>query len=77
MCTELVSTHSGQMNELKLWQVDQTPQQETQYWFSKVKDLVCHEDAIIAQAQSPDGTSIATLSKDETIAIWKVFDPLK
>lgn len=41
-----------------------------------MRDLVCHEDAIIAQAQSPDGTSIATLSKDETIALWKVFDPL-
>jgi len=76
LCTELVSTHAGSLSEVKLWQVDRTPHAETQYWFTKLKDLVCHEDAIVTQSLSPDGSTIATLSKDETIGLWKVFDPI-
>jgi WD40 repeat protein len=47
LCTELVSTHAGPLNEIKLWQTDRTLQSETQYWFTKVKDFVCHDDAIV------------------------------
>jgi len=74
---ELVSTHSGPLHELKIWQVNRTPAHENEYWFTKVKDLVCHEDAIITQCHSPDGQSIATIARDETIALWKLFDPIK
>ena len=36
-----------------------------------------HRGEIITQALSPDGTTVATLSADETISLWKLFEPKK
>ena len=36
-----------------------------------------HEGDIVSQAASPCGTTVATLSLDETISLWKLFEKKK
>ena len=36
-----------------------------------------HGDDIVCQAISPCGTTIAVLSLDETISLWKIFEKKK
>ena len=80
---DLISTHGYPENGFKLWQVDKVrsdggpTESSFKYWFTKAKDFGCHEAAICSQVLSPDGSLSATLSHDETLALWKVFTPLQ
>lgn len=50
---------------------------ELKYWFTKVKDWYSHQGRILSSMISPDGESLATLSTDETIRIWKMFEKVE
>jgi WD40 repeat protein len=41
-----------------------------------VKDWFSHSDRILGSSMSPDGECIATISADETLRIWRLFDKL-
>ena len=75
-CSELVSSHIETSNKLSLWQVDDTPTAVTPYRLTKVRDFYRErlEGVVLTQAVSPCGTSIATLSSNEQISVWKLFE---
>ena len=75
-CSELVSSHLEHGNKLSMWQIDDTPTATTPYKLTKTRDFYRErpEGIVLTQAISPCGTSIATLSTNEQIAVWKLFE---
>lgn len=62
--SELISTHSHSLNQIILWNLPQ---------LKKVTTLRGHKSRVLYAALSPDGTSIATGSPDQTIRLWNIF----
>lgn len=65
---EVISAHSYPGFQLTIWKY---PSLQT------VCQLAGHEARIIQLAMSPDGSTVASASADETIRIWKCFAPDK
>ncbi|KYN99646.1 cell division cycle protein 20-like protein [Plasmodium gaboni] len=61
---EIISTHSNSLNQIILWNLPQ---------LKKVTTLKGHKLRVLHAALSPDGTSIATGSPDQTIRLWNIF----
>ncbi len=74
---EIVSTHCGPRNEVKLWQIDALQKNnEKQYWFTKIKEFdECHMAPIFKTCLGGKGEQLLSLASDETISIWKLFEP--
>lgn len=48
---------------------------QVQYWFTKTYELKgSHDDQIIDSILSPDSSTLATLSSDETLRFWRLFE---
>jgi WD40 repeat protein len=47
---------------------------ELKFWFTKTNDWFYHSNRVLSSIISPDGEYLATLSADETIRMWKMFD---
>ena len=79
---ELISTHGQPDNEIKLWQINKNTHnniekcgKKVQYWFTKIKEWRnVHDLGIIDSLLSPDSSTLATLSGDETLRFWKMFE---
>uniref|UniRef100_W5LJ72 Cell division cycle 20 homolog n=1 Tax=Astyanax mexicanus TaxID=7994 RepID=W5LJ72_ASTMX len=67
---ELVSGHGFSHDKVFIWKYPS---------LSKVTELQGHEGRVLNLALSPDGSTVASLSADETIRLWKCFekDPTK
>uniref|UniRef100_A0A674MSV7 Cell division cycle 20 homolog n=1 Tax=Takifugu rubripes TaxID=31033 RepID=A0A674MSV7_TAKRU len=67
---ELVSTHGCADNNVVIWKYPS---------LTKVVELHGHDDRVLNASLSPDCSTIATISGDETICLWKSFevDPVK
>lgn len=67
---ELVSSHGFGQNNLVIWKYPS---------LSKVMVLEGHQDRVLNLVLSPDGSTVASISADETIRLWKCFekDPTK
>lgn len=63
---ELISAHSHPDFQLTIWKY---PSLRT------ICELKGHEHRILHMAMSPDGSTVISLSADETIRIWKCFAP--
>ncbi|KAJ3671685.1 hypothetical protein LUZ60_007764 [Juncus effusus] len=61
---ELLSSHGPTQNQLTLWKYSS---------MAKLADLRNHTSRVVYMAQSPDGCSIATVARDETLRVWNVF----
>jgi cell division cycle protein 20 (cofactor of APC complex) len=61
---ELVSSHGFQQNQLTIWKYPE---------MSKVCDLTGHTNRILMMSMSPDEETIASVSADETLRLWKCF----
>eukprot|EP00347_Sterkiella_histriomuscorum_P011159 403373528 len=44
------------------------------YWFTKVKQWDDHQGQILGSTISPDGQYVGTVSSDETLRVWKMFE---
>jgi len=64
-CKEIVSSHGISQNEINVWKYPT---------LVKTAELRGHRSRILSMAQSPDGSSIASISGDESVRFWKVFD---
>jgi WD40 repeat protein len=84
---ELISTHGSPGCEVKLWQINKYKQSESQfrkplyingkkvqYWFTKIEDWQVHGEEILDSILSPDSSTLASLSADETLRFWKMFE---
>ncbi|KAG7272488.1 hypothetical protein CRUP_005960 [Coryphaenoides rupestris] len=67
---ELVSGHGYAHNNVSIWKYPS---------LTKVADLAGHEDRVLNMVLCPDGSTMATISGDETVRLWKSFelDPIK
>jgi len=67
---ELISGHGFVNNQLIIWKYPT---------MTKVTELIGHQARVLNMAMSPDGTTIASVSADETLRLWKAFavDPRK
>jgi len=63
---EIVSSHGYSQNQLSIWKYPT---------MVKVADLTGHQSRILSMAQSPDGTTIASISGDETLRLWNCLGP--
>jgi cell division cycle protein 20 (cofactor of APC complex) len=66
-CKELISGHGFSKNQLSVWKYPS---------MVKVAELTGHEDRILHMALSPDGQRVASVAADESLRLWKVFEPL-
>lgn len=64
---ELISSHGSNQFQLNIWNYSN---------MSKVTELHGHTSRVLHMALSPDGTTVASASADETIRFWKCFTPL-
>lgn len=65
---ELVSSHGFNRYQLTCWKYPE---------MSQVGEMTGHLSRIVSMAQSPDGTTVATVSGDETLRFWRVFPPTR
>ncbi|XP_076837495.1 cell division cycle protein 20 homolog isoform X2 [Brachyhypopomus gauderio] len=67
---ELVSGHGFAHDKIFIWKYPS---------LAKVTELEGHDGRILNMALSPDGSTVASISADETIRLWKCFekDPSK
>uniref|UniRef100_A0AAR2KUR7 CDC20/Fizzy WD40 domain-containing protein n=1 Tax=Pygocentrus nattereri TaxID=42514 RepID=A0AAR2KUR7_PYGNA len=67
---ELVSGHGFAHDQVSIWKYPS---------LTKVTDLQGHEGRVLNLSLSPDGSTVASLSADETLRLWKCFekDPSK
>lgn len=61
---ELCTSHGSYENQLKLWKY---PTMEL------FKELDSHEDRVLGMEMSPDGSSVVSVSADNTVLFWNVF----
>jgi len=62
---ELLSSHGFSQNQLSVWKYPS---------LVKIADLTSHSQRVLHTAISPDGTTVASASADETLCFWKVWD---
>ena len=62
---EIVSTSGNQLSVFGY---------AAQTGLSKIVDIPAHESRILCSSISPDGSSLATVSSDECLKFWKVFE---
>ncbi|RKP26180.1 WD40-repeat-containing domain protein [Syncephalis pseudoplumigaleata] len=63
---ELLSTHGHPGNQLTIW---------TYPALTRVIDIPAHETRVLYSTLSPDGQMLATAAADETLKIWRIFEP--
>jgi cell division cycle protein 20 (cofactor of APC complex) len=63
---ELLSSHGFSENQLCLWKYPS---------MVKTKELTGHTARVLHLAASPDGTMVCSAAADETLRLWKVFEP--
>lgn len=63
---ELLSSHGFSENQLCLWKYPS---------MVKTKELNGHTARVLHLAGSPDGTMVCSAAADETLRLWKVFEP--
>ncbi len=61
---EIVSSHSGPLNELNIWKSSD---------MSKVNSLIGHSSRVLSMVLSPDRETVLTAGADETLRLWKCF----
>uniref|UniRef100_A0A0A9Z0H0 Anaphase-promoting complex subunit cdc20 n=3 Tax=Lygus hesperus TaxID=30085 RepID=A0A0A9Z0H0_LYGHE len=64
---EILSSHGFAQNQLSIWRYPS---------LSKITDLNGHTSRVLYTALSPDGTTIASASGDETLRFWNVWTSL-
>lgn len=64
---EILSSHGFAQNQISIWRYPS---------LSKIIDLSGHTSRVLYTASSPDGTTVATASGDETLRFWKVWTSL-
>ncbi|XP_049851363.1 anaphase-promoting complex subunit cdc20-like [Schistocerca gregaria] len=62
---ELISSHGYSQNQITIWKYPR---------LTKQVELSGHTNRILHMAMSPDGTTIASASGDETLRFWKIFN---
>jgi cell division cycle protein 20 (cofactor of APC complex) len=68
---ELVSSHGYSQNELCVWKI---PRMDSPR-LVKIAELKGHQSRVLHLALNPDSTKVASVSSDETLRIWEVFEP--
>ncbi|XP_024942935.1 cell division cycle protein 20 homolog isoform X2 [Cephus cinctus] len=63
---EIVSGHGYAQNQLTIWKYPA---------MTKVAELTGHSSRVLHLAMSPDGTTILSAGADETLRLWKCFQP--
>ncbi|XP_006622956.1 cell division cycle protein 20 homolog isoform X1 [Apis laboriosa] len=63
---EIVSGHGYAQNQLIIWKYPA---------MTKVAELTGHSSRVLHLAMSPDGTTILSAGADETLRLWKCFQP--
>lgn len=63
---ELVSAHGYATNQICVWKYPA---------MTKTAELNGHTERVLYMAQSPDGTTVATAAADETLKLWRLYDP--
>ncbi|CAI8016279.1 Cell division cycle protein 20 homolog [Geodia barretti] len=62
---EIISSHGNPKNHLAVWKCST---------MCKVGEITGHQGRILQMSLSPRKSSVATLSADETLRVWKCFD---
>lgn len=65
---EIISSHGNPKNQLTVWKYPS---------MCKVGEVLGHEGRILQMNLSPRRSSVATISADETLRVWKCFDQPK
>jgi len=65
---EILSSHGFPQHQLTLWKYPE---------LTKVGDMRAHTGRILQMSLSPDKTTVASISADETLRFWKIFPPSK
>ena len=66
---ELCSSHGYYENQLSVWKFGEGSS------LTKVRDLKSHTQRILSMVGSPDGSTVASASADESLQFWNVFGP--